>query len=81
MRDLQAPAGCITSSQPEPAAASRSVWGPSPPDSAPAGWRRSAQTAPAAAEEKEKNKTIWVFRGQCESSQTTRTLLTVPMNE
>lgn len=55
--DLWAPAGCTASSQPEPAAAGRSVWSPSPPDPAPAGWTRSVQTAPAAERrEREKKK-------------------------
>lgn len=46
--DLTAPAGCTGSSQQGLAEANRSAWTLSPPDPAPMGWLRSAQTAPAA---------------------------------
>lgn len=60
--DLWAPAGCTASSQPEPAAAGRSVWSPSPPDPAPTGWTRSVQTAPAAERrERKKKKDHWHY--------------------
>ena len=39
-----------------PAGEGRCVWYQSPPDSAPEGWKRSGQTEPAAAEERERKQ-------------------------